>query len=751
MASIQGIYLALFGRPADPAGLAYWTEQSKNGADLSKIIDTMTKLPEATARFNGLTDAALVTVVYQALFDRLPDATGLAFFTEQLKSGKQSIGSIAINILDGASGNDLTLIQNREKAANVFTASIDTPAEIAAYNGTNAANFARDFIKTVSTDPNSVPSATQVQSSISAGLPSATGGQTPTDGQTPTTGGGGGGGGTTPAPAVASLDSTKTLVLAANADATVTLSGSTLIISANGFSSSVINAADVEKITLSSGAKLHTLGTGPLNGATNLKEISGAGTLDVQGVLFKNADGSLADAKARFEPSPSLDDLYGKVAAGTGFTVNGNEADTIKGIWDVLDDRYGVAGYNNDKINTDFINLGLRYVDFLAKNGTPFTDLVAKADASGRSQSMHDNLLGNLNKATVESRFIGTEKDAFLARIPDDYQNRPVYDGNKGSVDGKEHDTVRFFDYNKGWARPDYGKFVINGSDNNDVFTGKSISNAKLVFIGLKGNDTFKGGSGNDLVWGDGPNVTEALAANYGDDTINGGLGTNVIALGSKSQDIQLGGQDTVTSVRGQQGDDVIFNFNFGPTNRYDDIASGGTTGNTTGPRSGTQDDLTFDILKLSGYSNLQDFLANVTVKIGNDNAAYTSKVATVLGTTPTINGNIITTANGDIYTGPASGGEFEIVLEFANNGGSVTFANAMSRWEKFGLLKQLGLLPNATSPSNGGVDEDAALNNLIYANGSTADPTSGLVTLTDAQETALIGILQSQGNLVLA
>lgn len=201
MASIQGIYLALFGRPADPAGLAYWTAQTKNGTDLSKIIDTMTKLPEATARFNGLTDATLVTVVYQALFDRLPDAAGLAFFTEQLKSGKQTIGSIAINILDGASGNDLTLIQNREKAANVFTASIDTPAEIAAYNGTNAANFARDFIKTVTTDPNTIPTPEKAQASINTGLPGATGGQTPAGGQTPgggATDGGGGGGGTTP-------------------------------------------------------------------------------------------------------------------------------------------------------------------------------------------------------------------------------------------------------------------------------------------------------------------------------------------------------------------------------------------------------------------------------------------------------------------------------------------------------------------------------------------------------------------------
>lgn len=196
MASIQGVYLALFGRPADPAGLAYWTEQSKNGTDLSKIIDTMTKLPEATARFAGLTDAALITSIYQALFDRLPDAAGLAFFTAQLQSGKQTIGSIAINILDGAQGTDLTLIQNREKAANVFTATLDTPAEISAYSGTSAADFGRTFIKGVSVDPATVPTATQAQSAVNTGLPGASGGQAPGGG----TGDGGGGVVTPPAP-----------------------------------------------------------------------------------------------------------------------------------------------------------------------------------------------------------------------------------------------------------------------------------------------------------------------------------------------------------------------------------------------------------------------------------------------------------------------------------------------------------------------------------------------------------------------
>ncbi len=39
MASIQGVYLALFGRPADPLGLAFFNQATNNGANLTAIGD----------------------------------------------------------------------------------------------------------------------------------------------------------------------------------------------------------------------------------------------------------------------------------------------------------------------------------------------------------------------------------------------------------------------------------------------------------------------------------------------------------------------------------------------------------------------------------------------------------------------------------------------------------------------------------------------------------------------------------------
>ncbi|MCA1868907.1 DUF4214 domain-containing protein [Agrobacterium genomosp. 3] len=476
MASIQGVYLAIFGRPADPAGLAYWTQQSKNGADLGKVIDVMTKLPEATARFAGQSDSALITSIYQALFDRAPDAAGLAFFTQQLASGKQTIGSIAINILDGAKGSDLTLIQNRETAANVFTASLDTPAEIAAYNGTTAADFARSFIKTVTTDPTSVPTPAQVQTSINTGLPGASGGQAPGEGQTPPAGGGGGGGGG--ATTAGTFDSVnKTLTIANDTDAKLTVSGDTLTFTANNANALSVKAADLQKIVLSNGAVLHSSGETLNEAAQNLKSVAGSGKLDIQGVTFTNATPN-ADPKASFEPSASLDAIYGKVAAGTGFSVNGNEADTIKAIWDVLDDNY--VRYDDLAVNTAFVNLGIRYVEFLESGGKPFTDLIAKATDNGaRVQNMHDNLLGNLTKGALKDRFDDTTAKAFEARIPDAYESREYYDGAKANMTGPKHDAVRAFDYAKGWTRLDYidqtSKTAIDASaiaPGNKLFVG---------------------------------------------------------------------------------------------------------------------------------------------------------------------------------------------------------------------------------------------------------------------------------------
>lgn len=189
-AAIQGIYIALFGRPADPGGLAYWTEVTKGGADLSAMLSVLPNLTEYTARFEGQTPDQVITTVYQNLFGRAPDAEGLAFFKGQLASGAQTLATIAVNIMQGAQGDDKADVTAKVGAAELFTASLDTPEEIAAYQGADAAALAKKFLDTVDKDKPATPE------SVEKAAGAVVAGQDPTGGQAPNPGGGGTGGGT---------------------------------------------------------------------------------------------------------------------------------------------------------------------------------------------------------------------------------------------------------------------------------------------------------------------------------------------------------------------------------------------------------------------------------------------------------------------------------------------------------------------------------------------------------------------------
>lgn len=167
MASIQGIYVALFGRPADPAGLQYFNTATNNGANLNAIGD-LAATAEYQDRFKGMDNASIVTAIYQSLFGRNPELAGLTFFVDALNKGTININNVAINILDGAKGDDLATVNNKITAANAFTAAIDTPDELAAYRGDAAADAGRSFLSPITSDDATIPSATATDAALAA-------------------------------------------------------------------------------------------------------------------------------------------------------------------------------------------------------------------------------------------------------------------------------------------------------------------------------------------------------------------------------------------------------------------------------------------------------------------------------------------------------------------------------------------------------------------------------------------------------
>ncbi len=173
MATIQGVYLALFGRPADPLGLSFFNQATNNGANLT-AIGNLASTAEYQDRFTGQNNAQIITSIYQSLFNREPDLAGLTFFANALTNGTLNINNIAIAIYDGAQGADKTIRDLKEAAANAFTAAIDTPAEVSGYSGAAAAS-ARAFIATVTT---TAPTADQITAAVAAAV--AVGGPAPT-------------------------------------------------------------------------------------------------------------------------------------------------------------------------------------------------------------------------------------------------------------------------------------------------------------------------------------------------------------------------------------------------------------------------------------------------------------------------------------------------------------------------------------------------------------------------------------------
>jgi len=164
MATIQGVYLALFGRPADPLGLSFFNSVTNNGQNLAGI-GPLQSSAEFQTRFSGQTNTQIITSIYRSLFNRDPDLAGLTFFSNALATGTLSINNIAIAILDGAQGADVTIRDLKLAAANAFTTAIDTVAEINGYSGTAAAQSGAAFIATVTT---TAPTAAQIDAAVAA-------------------------------------------------------------------------------------------------------------------------------------------------------------------------------------------------------------------------------------------------------------------------------------------------------------------------------------------------------------------------------------------------------------------------------------------------------------------------------------------------------------------------------------------------------------------------------------------------------
>jgi len=169
--TIQKVFIAYYGRAADPVGLAYWEAQlASNNGDLASIMNSFGSSEEAAALFGNLSNTNKVNTLYQQMFGRDADVAGLMYYAGQLTAGTMTAVSIAQNIFDGSSGADATILTNKLAVAKYFTSAIDTVSEIVSYAGDAAAASARAMLARVS--ERTVPVSFNVDTTV-AGLATA--------------------------------------------------------------------------------------------------------------------------------------------------------------------------------------------------------------------------------------------------------------------------------------------------------------------------------------------------------------------------------------------------------------------------------------------------------------------------------------------------------------------------------------------------------------------------------------------------
>jgi hypothetical protein len=148
-AQIQQAYVAFFNRPADVAGLNYWSQYE---GSLGNLYATFAQQPEYAATFDGLTSLQKVNAVYLNLLSRAPDLAGLEYWALQLDTGAITLANLSLAIIAGAQGSDIETLENKVAAATAFTNALDTTEEALGYTTPEANAAARDWLTDVTDD-----------------------------------------------------------------------------------------------------------------------------------------------------------------------------------------------------------------------------------------------------------------------------------------------------------------------------------------------------------------------------------------------------------------------------------------------------------------------------------------------------------------------------------------------------------------------------------------------------------------------
>jgi sugar lactone lactonase YvrE len=188
---VEQLYVAYFGRPADPGGLVNFENallaanaptdiQSfvtgyANSTSIRTLVDSFAASKESQALYGSDSTNAFVSAVFQNVLGRAPQASGLAFWSNAIDNGGLNRGDAALSIMAGALANnsaqgllDAQLIANRLMAAADFTAQTTSQNAVGAYAGAPAAAAARTALSAVDANTDTVAYAAVINAAVAS-------------------------------------------------------------------------------------------------------------------------------------------------------------------------------------------------------------------------------------------------------------------------------------------------------------------------------------------------------------------------------------------------------------------------------------------------------------------------------------------------------------------------------------------------------------------------------------------------------
>ena len=99
---LQELYIAYFGRAADPTGLDYWTESGTTAASFAASMHAQAEFSDV---YGSLSVESQVNQIYKNLFNRAADVTGLTYWTQQINLGNLQLAEIAVHLIWAAKNN----------------------------------------------------------------------------------------------------------------------------------------------------------------------------------------------------------------------------------------------------------------------------------------------------------------------------------------------------------------------------------------------------------------------------------------------------------------------------------------------------------------------------------------------------------------------------------------------------------------------------------------------------------------------